>query len=305
MKKHFIGLFIGAALMSTLLAAASFSASAATPEEAEAVARSMGVSEENIQAAWNRYYEDPDAYPPEIIDDMIEDLVAAKDKIVTTAAYNPGAVVPALTQTTAAIQSDGGQETNGSEAAVTTAAGTAGSGNTGSGNTGGNTGSDNSGGNTDNGEITLTASDGTAFTRVSRAAFIALSYDDKITYLSSFTPVQQEAFIADLSPEEYKSMMKQLPVDQKADVLDTLSGITDGLGLNMTVDSLTDNDVKISLRDENGELKAVAEAGKLVEDTGYDRRGLLAVCGGLLMLVFGGLAVMLTKCFGAEENADE
>ena len=83
-------------------------------------------------------------------------------------------------------------------------------------------------------------------------------------------------------------------------MLDTVSGITDDLGLTMTVDEMTDDSVKVSLRDESGELKAVAQAGKLVEDTGYDRRGVFAVCAGLVLSAVAGLSVLMHRSFGNE-----
>lgn len=299
----------GAALVCGL-AVVPAAASAATPAEAEAAARACGIPEEDIQAAWNQFYADPEKYTPELIDEMIEQLYIAKGRIVTNVPYNPDAVIPALTEsapassetvTTAAAPSGDTQQTDPSPQAPEATDAPAPAAPSG----GNSTGNGNNGGAATDPDITLTMPDGTTFTRISTKRFIALSYEDKLTYLGTFTPAQQSVLIENLTPEEYRSLLKQLPSDQKLEVIDTLSGITDDLGLTITVDELTDDSAKISLRDENGELKGVAEAGKLVADTGYDRRGFFALCGALIAAAFGGLAVLVHSCFTEEITEDE
>ena len=58
MKRKFLGLVTGTAIALSL-SVAPICANAATPEEAAALARSMGLPESLIQAGWNKYYEDP------------------------------------------------------------------------------------------------------------------------------------------------------------------------------------------------------------------------------------------------------
>ena len=231
---------------------------------------------------------------------LIEQLYIAQGQIVTNVPYNPDAVIPALTD---AAQAPAETVTTAASAAQdeqpATASQTPDSQSPASPSGGNNAGS------TTEPDITLMMPDGTTFTRIGKNRFIALSYQDKLTYLGTFTSDQQSVIIENLSPEEYRSMLKQLPSDQKLDVIDTLSGITDDLGLTITVDELTDDSAKISLRDAKGELKGVAEAGKLVADTGYDRRGFFALCGALIAAAFGGLAVLVHSCFTEEITEDE
>lgn len=124
--------------------------------------------------------------------------------------------------------------------------------------------------------ITLTASDGTSFTRISAEAFIMMSYDEKMAYIRSFTPAQQQAIIDNLTPEEYRSLMKQSPSEQKLQIVGKLSEAAEQMGLNITVDDISDSSLTIAMRNEKGELLNVSTAGASVEDTGYDRRGLWA-----------------------------
>ena len=62
------GAIAGAALACGIAAVIPLAAKAATPDEAAAVARSYGYSEEDIQRAYNEYEQNPELYPPEKID---------------------------------------------------------------------------------------------------------------------------------------------------------------------------------------------------------------------------------------------
>lgn len=264
--------YIGAAIAAAacLAVCAPLGVCAATPEEAAELARQYGYSEDLIQQAWNEYYANPELYPPEVIDAYMEQLRQAGHVIVTTVPHNPDAVVSGLA-TTAPPSST-----------TTTASSSA--------------------GNNDSDLITLTLPDGSTFTRISREAFIALSYEDKMAYLSTFTPEQQAVFIENLSPEEYRSMLRQLPTDKKAEVVDSLTKITEGLGLTLTVDEITDDNVVIEMKNKDGELVAVGQARDVVENTGYDRRGILAAASALIVGAFAGMFLVVKKCFGKEED---
>lgn len=157
-------------------------------------------------------------------------------------------------------------------------------------------------GNIPEGAIMLTASDGTTFYRISREAFIAMSYDEKMAYIRSFTPAQQQAIIDDLSPEEYRSLMKQMPADQKVQVVGTLSEAVEEMGLNITVSEITDDSLTVAMKNSNGELLNVSTAGAKVEDTGYDRRALIAAAGALMTAAIAGLCLLIRrlKFHGAE-----
>ena len=244
-------------------------ASAATPEEAAEIARQYGYSEDMIQQGWNEYNANPELYPPEVIDAYIEELKKSGQKIVTEVPYDPEATVPAAATTAA----------NTETTAVT-------------------------GANTEpvSDDITLTMPDGSTFTRISKDAFIALSYEDKQAYLSTFTPEQQKVFIENLSPEEYRSMMKQLPTDKKIEVIDELTKVTEDMGLTLTVDEVTDDNVKISMKNKDGELVAVGQAKDVVENTGYDRRGFLFACAALVGTALAAMFIVAAKCFGGKEQ---
>ena len=153
------------------------------------------------------------------------------------------------------------------------------------------------------GGITLTASDGTTFTRISVEAFINMSYDEKMAYVRSFTPAQQQAIIDNLTPEEYRSLMKQSPSEQKLQIVGKLSEAAEQMGLNITVDEISDSSLTIAMRNDSGELLNVSTAGASVEDTGYDRRGVLACVTALFGVGISALFLVMRKikANGAEE----
>ncbi len=47
--------------------------------------------------------------------------------------------------------------------------------------------------------------------------------------------------------------------------------------INVSVEEISDDNISLAMRNDEGELIGMANAGTLVEDTGYDRRGIFAV----------------------------
>ncbi|MDO4862760.1 MAG: hypothetical protein Q4A05_01215 [Ruminococcus sp.] len=267
--KHFFAKALTAGAVVCALMSAPIYADAATPEEAAELARQLGYSEDLIQQGWNEYYANPELYPPEVIDVYMEQLRESGHKIVTEVPYDPNATVPpAATQAPSTTTTAAGGETTPAQPDV----------------------------------ITLTMPDGSTFTRISTAAFIALTYEEKQAYLATFTPEQQKVIIDNLSPEEYRSLMKQLPADKKMEVIDDMKKITDDMNLTLTVDEVSDDNVKISMKNSDGELVAVSQAKDVVENTGYDRRGIFAAAGALLLTAAAGMYLVVKKCFGREDS---
>ena len=81
-RKIFSGITAAVAVSAALC---SLTSNAATVDDVAAVARSYGYSEEDIQAGYNAYYENPDKYTPDILDQVIAYLHAAGNQIIATA----------------------------------------------------------------------------------------------------------------------------------------------------------------------------------------------------------------------------
>lgn len=151
--------------------------------------------------------------------------------------------------------------------------------------------------------ITLTMADGTTFTRISKKEFISLSYDDKQAYIATFPPSQQQFIIDNLSPEERRSLLKQLPMDKKLETIDGMAGVMEEFGINLTVQDINDNTVKLTLRDENGVLVGQSSIGSdIVENTGYDRRLVYGAAVGLFIIALAG-TFLVTRRYSPKERA--
>lgn len=151
--------------------------------------------------------------------------------------------------------------------------------------------------------ITLTMADGTTFTRISKKEFISLSYEEKQAYIAAFPPAQQQFIIDNLSPEERRSLLKQLPMDKKLETIDGMAGVMEEFGINLTVQDINDNTVKLTLRDENGVLIGQSSIGSdVVENTGYDRRWVYVAAGGLFIIALAG-TFLVTRRYSPKERA--
>lgn len=273
-KKSFIKSAIGAGIIAGVLSC-SMTAYAATIDDVARVARELGTySEDVIQQGYNNYYANPDEYPPEKLDEAIVELYKASGIILTTAPQNPQ---PETTTTTTAVPDNppNGEDTN--------------------------VPAENDNQTDVAGGITLQTSDGSTFTRISAEDFIRLSYDEKMNYIRNFTPEQQQVILDNLTPEERRSLMKQLPVEQKMEVVDSMVNFAETLDININVDEISEDNISLSIRNDEGEIVGMANAGTLVEDTGYDRRGLLALSAGLIA-VAGILLAAVAKYFRTGEE---
>ncbi len=296
-RRYLASIAAAAATVCSLLSF-SMSAGATTIDDVAERARKYGYSEDLIMQAYNKYYEDPDIYTSDDFDYAISKLDEAGYQLITTAPQDPGAyTTTASTQVTTVPASEVPVTTTvvyvtDAQGSTVTSIVTQAPVNV------------NDGNGTSSGEITYTMSDGTTFTRMSREAFIKLSYSDKMAYFRTFTPAQQQVIIDDLSPEEYRSMLQQAPSTTKMDVVDELSKAAEAMGMNITINEISDNSVSVAMRNEDGELVGVASAGNRVEDTGYDRRKIYGLAALLILSAGIGMFVLIKKCFGKETIGD-
>jgi hypothetical protein len=122
-----------------------------------------------------------------------------------------------------------------------------------------------------------------------------MSYNEKMAYIATFTPEQQQAFINNLSADEYRSLLKQAPTDTKADVVEKLSQAMSSMGVHVNIGELSDDKVSLNMTDKDGNLLGTANAGVIVEDTGYDRSFIIKTAAALFALAAGVLSVVLFK----------
>lgn len=126
-----------------------------------------------------------------------------------------------------------------------------------------------------------------------QTAFINMTLEEKIEYVSNMPPEIRSEYIGTLTTEQRNSIVKQLSVEDKAEILNQFLNVGDALGLNLTVDEMTENNIVISARNQDGQLVDVSTLGISVENTGYSYTMPILVAVGLAVIGVGGIAGLM------------
>lgn len=261
------------------LFAGGMAASALTIDDVWDAAREAGYPEDVIQSSYNQAaaYEDPSQWTQQDLQDVIDYIKSgAAEKYFTTGPQQTQ-VVTTTTTTTAVttVADDPGTDVPEPTAPV-------------------------------NPPVTLTMEDGTTITRISTKEFIALSYEEKQAYIATFPPDQQQFILDNLTPEEKRSILKQLPMDQKIETIDGMKGFMEQFGIQMTIDDVSDDTVKLTMLNNDGEVIGKSSLGKdVVENTGYDRRWVYCTAGGLFLGALAATIFVIRRSKVKENTANE
>lgn len=137
---------------------------------------------------------------------------------------------------------------------------------------------------------------------VSSVDFINMTLDEKIAYVNSMSPEEKDAFLANLSPEERKSIMKQMSIDDKADLMEGYIGVAEQMGMNVVVDNLTDDNISLTIRDDEGVIIDQSAMGVTIDETGISYTGLLAAAAAGVVLAVGGLICLYRYICRSDEQ---
>lgn len=273
------------------------SAYAYTADDVAAKARASGWPEEVIQMGYNEW--SSGAYSQDKLD-AVYSHVAAWDDEVEEMVYGSFGMdpparspEPAPTDAPASAGNDSGNTSSddttpsggGSTSPDDTTPSGGGSGNDDSGNA---APSGSQGGKLD----TVTKTDGTVEDRIPPSQFVDMSFEEKKDYVNSLDYESKKEFVADLTKEERNSMLKQMPVEDKAALMQTYIDVAGEMGVNVTVDSLSEDNISLTIRDESGKVIDKAAVGVTIDETGISHtKPLLFALGGTLLAVlgFGGL----------------
>ena len=239
------------------MALPSFSAYSATVDECAEVARSYGVSESAIQSAYNAYYANPDKYTSEDFDVIIDTLhLYGSDSDALIKSYFGITDNPDTPET---------PETP-TQPATTAPA-------------------DNN--NSSSAETTTVTEKDTSFAD--------MDISQKADYINSLPESERSSFIENLSTEERNSIIKQLPIDDNSELLSRFAEAGKQMGLNMTVDEITNDSVSLSVRNDEGVLVDQSSMGVIVEDTGYDYRMIFALVSAGIIASSAGIFLIFRK----------
>lgn len=128
--------------------------------------------------------------------------------------------------------------------------------------------------------------------RVSSSDFINMTLDEKKEYVNSLADDQKNAFLASLSKEERNSIIKQLPTDQKVALMQTYIDTASSMGMNVVVDSMTDQNISVTVRNDEGVIIDKAGVGVVIDETGISHTkpllfaglGILTAAAGFVLL---------------------
>lgn len=256
----------------------AMTAHGATIQEVVDTAEKYGIPQELIQQGLNEYYSDPDVYDEEYLDEAVEYIEIYHEEILKQL----------LGDITTASTAVSGQQTTTTTTTVTTPTGGSNGGSSG-GSTGGSTGGNGSSTQDPNGFI-------------SEQEFIKMTLEEKRAYIASLPADKQQIFLSSLTAEQLQSIVKQLPADGKADVLDKFVQAGEQLGVQVTIDEIKDDNISMTLRDDEGGLVDVATVGVIVEDTGFDYRPIFSVSAVMLLTAGALLWVVFRKMKSGAEN---
>lgn len=124
--------------------------------------------------------------------------------------------------------------------------------------------------------------------RIDSNEFINMTLEEKQNYINSLSDSEREVFLASLSPAERNSIMKQLPTDQKMLLMQDYIDTADSMGLNVSVDSITDDNISLTIRNEDGIVINKSDIGVIIDETGISHTKPLLFAGlGILTAIAG------------------
>ncbi len=112
---------------------------------------------------------------------------------------------------------------------------------------------------------------------------------ENMVAFSELSDEEQKAYVDGMTKVEKNRIIKGLDSTKKLEIVDKLIETSGELGMNVTVDDISQDSIRYSIRDDKGGLLDIASIGaSTVDDTGIDYTVLLLGC----------LAVLILSCFG-------
>lgn len=270
MIKKFLSGICAASLMTAGIIMSGLASNAATIDEVAETARKLGFPESAIQQGLNQYYEDPDLYTDDVLDDAIAYLYEYESDLKAQLGITDTTSDGTSSSDTTEQQTDSTSDTTESQTTDTSS------------------------------EDSTTSGSTTDSEFIDESDFNEMTLEEKREYISTLSTEDQQTFFNSLSADTLKNIVKQLPTDDKAEVLDTFVKAGEAMGIYVTVDEMNDESISMSMKNSSGELIDVASVGVIIEDTGYDYRGIFLVSGTLIITAIGILGLLLRKCFKKE-----
>ena len=123
---------------------------------------------------------------------------------------------------------------------------------------------------------------------ISDSEFISMNMDEKQAYVNSLSSDEKTEFISSLSTEARNSIIKQLPTEDKVAIMQKYIDTASTMGMNVTVDELTEKDISVTVRNNDGIVIDKAEVGVVIDETGISHTKPLLFAGIGILISAGG-----------------
>ena len=138
----------------------------------------------------------------------------------------------------------------------------------------------------------VTKKDGTIEPRIEPSDFIKMTFEEKIDYVNELEDTSKNEFVSTLSKEEKNSMLKQMPMEDKVALMESYIDTADSMGLNVSVDSLTEENISLTVRNQEGRIVDKASVGIVIDETGISHtKPLMLSLSGILTALFGFIGI--------------
>lgn len=141
----------------------------------------------------------------------------------------------------------------------------------------------------------------TAVTGPGGIAFSDMTLQQKREYIMSLPEDERIAFLASLTPEERNSILRQLDSNRQNQAMQGMLDIAQQLGMHAAVDIDDDGNVRMSLRDENGNLLDSSSITLHVDATGWNTTLPVLGAAAVMLGAAGGLLFLTRRCNKQEE----
>ncbi len=129
-------------------------------------------------------------------------------------------------------------------------------------------------------------------TTVTSVDFINMTLDEKVAYVNSMSEADREAFLDNLSVEERNSIIKQMSLTDKADLMQGYIDTAGTMGLNVVVDSMSDTNISVTIRNQDGVIVDKTAVGVTIDETGISHTRMLVLAAAGIALSLLGLAAL-------------
>ena len=117
---------------------------------------------------------------------------------------------------------------------------------------------------------------------------------------ASMTPEEKKNYVAGLTNQEKNQILKDLDKDKQLEIINGIIDASSALGMNVTVDELTGDSIKYSIRNDEGNIVDSSAMGVIIDDTGFNYTAL--ILSSLAVIILSGSGIVLLSVRQRRKN---